>query len=231
MRRILICLLCLSLLVLPARAAENEKYVALTFDDGPSGRYTRTLLDGLAERNVKATFLLCGYRMEQFPEITQRIFDEGHEIGYHGYTHNNMKEMSRRTIAAEIIDSQNLLPEDCEPVFLRPPGGCCSDGVRQVAEARLLAILGWSVDPRDWATSDTISIERTVMKNVKDGDIILLHDMSTSSVQAALDIIDTLKQQGFTFVTVSELAKIRGVRLKPGVTYNSFPPKESDSVK
>ena len=231
MRRILSLLLCLGLLAIPARAAEAEKYVALTFDDGPSGRYTRQLLDGLAERNVKATFFLCGYRMAEFPDITQRIFSEGHEIGYHGYSHKNMKEMSRRTIAAEIIDSQNLLPEDCEPIFLRPPGGCCSDGVRQVAEVRLLAILNWSVDPRDWATTDTLSIERSVMKNIKDGDIILLHDMSASSVRAALDIIDSLEKEGFHFVTVSELAKIRGVRIKPGVTYKSFPPKEEEQVK
>ena len=226
MRRLLICLLCLSLMALPVRAAEGEKYVALTFDDGPSGRFTVQLLDGLADRKVKATFLLCGYRMEQFPEITQRIFSEGHEIGYHGFSHKNMKEMSRRSIGQELIDSQALLPEDCDPVFLRPPGGCCSDGVRQVAEVRLLSILGWSVDPRDWATTDTISIERAVMKNIHDGDIILLHDMSASSVMAALDIIDSLQKEGFRFVTVSQLAKIRHVRLKPGVTYNCFPPED-----
>ena len=226
MRRILLCLLCLNLLILPARAMDGDKYVALTFDDGPSGRFTQQLLDGLLERKVKATFLLCGYRMAQFPDLTQRIFSEGHEIGYHGYTHNNMQEMSRRTIAQEIIDSGNLLPEDCEPVFLRPPGGCCSDGVRQVAQVRLLSILGWSVDPRDWATRDTISIERAVLRNIKDGDIILLHDMSASSVMAALDIIDSLQKEGFRFVTASQLAKIRHVRLKPGVTYNCFPPEE-----
>ena len=148
MRRFLAVLAVLSLLVIPVDAAETTKYVALTFDDGPSGRYTRRLLDGLWEREVKATFLLCGYRIKDYPDITQRIFDEGHEIGYHGYTHKNMKEMSRRTVASEIMDTQALLPEGCEPVFLRPPGGCCSDAVRQVAEARQLAILSWSVDPR-----------------------------------------------------------------------------------
>ena len=168
---------------------------------------------------MKATFLLCGYRIKDYPDITQRIFDEGHEIGYHGYTHKNMKEMSRRTVASEIMDTQALLPEGCEPVFLRPPGGCCSDAVRQVAEARQLAILSWSVDPRDWATSDTAAVERAVLKNVKDGDIVLLHDMTVSSVQAALDIVDVLKDQGYEIVTVSELVKLRGVNLKPGKTY------------
>ena len=220
MRRFLAVLAVLSLLVIPVDAAETTKYVALTFDDGPSGRYTRRLLDGLWEREVKATFLLCGYRIKDYPDITQRIFDEGHEIGYHGYTHKNMKEMSRRTVASEIMDTQALLPEGCEPVFLRPPGGCCSDAVRQVAEARQLAILSWSVDPRDWATSDTAAVERAVLK---DGDIVLLHDMTVSSVQAALDIVDVLKDQGYEIVTVSELVKLRGVNLKPGKTYTSFP--------
>ena len=97
MRRFLAILLCLTFLPLPARAAET-KYVALTFDDGPSGKHTRQLLDGLYDRGVQATFLLCGYRIKEYPDIAQRIFDEGHEIGCHGYSHKNMKTMSRRIL-------------------------------------------------------------------------------------------------------------------------------------
>lgn len=230
MRRFLSLLLCLSMVVLPVRGAEETKYVALTFDDGPSGRYTRTLLDGLYERGVKATFLLCGYRIKDYPDITQRILDEGHEIGYHGYSHKNMQELSRRNIASEIIDTDALLPEGCHPRFLRPPGGCCSDAVRQVAQARGLVILGWSVDPRDWATKDAAAVERTVLKNVSDGDIVLLHDMSTSSVEAALTIIDALQKRNFEIVTVSELARLRGATLKAGEMYHSFPPKKVDET-
>ncbi len=226
MRRILALLLCAAFFVLPVQAEEKTKYVALTFDDGPSGKYTRQLLDGLYDRGVKATFLLCGYRIRDYPDIAQRIFDEGHEIGYHGYTHQSMKQMSRRAIAAEILDTQALLPEGCTPVFLRPPGGCCSDGVRQVAEARRLAILNWSVDPRDWATEDTAAIERAVLINIQDGDVVLLHDMTTSSVQAALDIVDVLQRKNFELVTVSQLAKLRDVPLKPGAVYSSFPARE-----
>ena len=222
MRRIVALVLCLSFLVLPVQAQE-AKYVALTFDDGPSGKYTRQLLDGLYDRGVQATFLLCGYRMRDYPDLTRRIYDEGHEIGYHGFTHKNMKTMSRREIARELTDSQALLPEGCRPVFLRPPGGCCSDAVRQVAEARNLAIVNWSVDPRDWATHDTAAVERSVLKNIKDGDIVLLHDMSASSVQAALDIIDVLLEQEYEIVTVSCLARLREAKLKPGQTYSRFP--------
>ena len=230
MKRFLTGILLLGLMVLPVRAADT-KYVALTFDDGPSGKYTRSLLDGLAYRGAKATFLLCGYRMEQYPDITQRIFDEGHEIGYHGFSHKTMQDMSRKTIGQELIDSRALLPEGCEPVFFRPPGGFVTDGVRQVAEVRQLAILSWSVDPKDWATTSVGNIESAVLTRVQDGDIMLLHDMSTSSVQAALDIVDVLQQQGYRFVTVSELAKLRKTPIRPGRMYAQFPPKTEETIK
>ena len=223
MRRVLVLLLSLSFLVLPVRAAYGSRYVALTFDDGPSGKYTRALLDGLYDRGAKATFLLCGYRIKDYPDIAQRILEEGHEIGYHGYSHDSMKAMSRRGIAQELMDTQALLPEGCHPVFFRPPGGLSSDAVQQVAQARGLAILHWSVDPHDWETHNEQAIEKAVLNQVKDGDIILLHDMTTASVEAALDIVDALLKQDYEFVTVSELARIRGIRPKPGAVYNKFP--------
>ena len=226
MRRIFVLLLSFSFLALPARAAYGSKYVALTFDDGPSGKYTRALLDGLYDRGAKATFLLCGYRIKDYPDITQRIFEEGHEIGLHGYSHKNMQTMSRREIAEELITTQSLLPEGCHPAFFRPPGGLSSDAVIQVAQARGLAILHWSVDPHDWERSDTAAIEKTVLKTVSDGDIILLHDMSDSSVRAALDIVDALLKEDYEFVTVSELARLRGLRPKGGTVYTKFPPKD-----
>lgn len=231
MRRLLTALLIISLVALPAQAVDSKKYVALTFDDGPSGKYTQTLLDGLALRGARCTFLLCGYRMEQYPELTQRIFSEGHEIGYHGFSHNSMRNMSRRQIGEELIDSQALLPEDCDPVFFRPPGGFVTDSVRQVAQVRQLALLSWSVDPRDWATNDRQQIEDYVLKYVKDGDIVLLHDMTSSSVQAALDLVDVLQNQGYRFVTVSELARLRRRQIRPGEVYRSFPARQEEKMK
>lgn len=222
MRRVCALLCCLWLLTLPVSA--EGKYVALTFDDGPSGRYTDRLLDGLKERGAKATFLLCGYRVKEYPAQTQRIVEEGHEVGNHGYSHKNMQELGRRRIAQEILDTEALLPEGCQVRFLRPPGGCCSDGVRQVAEARNLAILNWSVDPKDWAVQNPAAIEQAVVKHVSDGDVILLHDMSDSSVTAALHIIDQLAAQGYQFVTASQLAALKGCIPKAGKTYTHFPP-------
>ena len=228
MRRLLALLVSITFLAIPVRAAHGSRYVALTFDDGPSGKYTRALLDGLYDRGAKATFLLCGYRIKDYPDIAQRIFEEGHEIGFHGYSHDSMKSMSRRGIAQELMDTEALLPEGCHPAFLRPPGGFSSDAVQQVAQARGLAILHWSVDPRDWEIHSEQAIEKAVLAQVQDGDIILLHDMSTASVEAALDIVDALLQQDYEFVTVSELARIRGMRPRPGVVYQKFPPQNRE---
>ena len=102
MRRILSFILCLSLLIFPSVRAEEPQYVALTFDDGPSGRFTRRLLAGLEERQVQATFLLCGYRLKDYPTEAKRILAEGHEIGLHGYSHDPMNKMSRRELEQEL---------------------------------------------------------------------------------------------------------------------------------
>ena len=221
MRRIFAVLLCISLLIFPIHG-EQTRYVALTFDDGPSGRFTRRLLEGLEQRGVKATFLLCGYRLKDDPKTAKRIFEEGHEIGLHGYSHDDMGKMSRKKAAKEIADTYALLPKGCKPVFLRPPGGSSGEGLKQAAKDAGLALLSWSNDPRDWAVRDADAVQAAVLADVRDGDVILLHDMSNSSVDAALGIIDSLLSQGFRFVTVSELAKIRGITPVPGKNYTCF---------
>ena len=221
MQRILAILLCLCLMM-PV-SAKAEQYVALTFDDGPSGRFTRALLDGLKKRDVKATFLICGYRIKDYPKEAQRIANEGHEIGLHGYSHGCMAKMCQEELEREIADTLALLPEGCPPAFLRPPGGKYSDAVIDAAKQADLGILSWSVDPKDWASQDATAIRQTVVKRIRDGDVVLLHDMSDSSVEAALAIIDELKMQGFTFVTVSQLAKLKNVTIQPGKVYERFP--------
>ncbi len=215
--------LCLSLLGVPVARGAEPQYVALTFDDGPSGRFTRRLLDGLAERGVQATFLLCGYRLEEYGALAQRIYAEGHEIGLHGYSHKDMGKMTCGEIQAELRATLALLPEGCHPAFLRPPGGSVSPAVAEAARAQGLGILNWAVDPRDWATRDPASVETAVLKQVRDGDVILLHDMGDSSVEAALYIVDRLLEQGFCLVTASRLAALRGVEIEPGASYFRFP--------
>jgi len=223
MRRILAVLLCILLLCPAAAASQKKRYVALTFDDGPSGRFTRRLLEGLEQRDAKATFLLCGYRMAENPALTREIWESGHEIGCHGYSHCCMENMCLETLRKELADTRALLPEGCSPVFLRPPGGKWNAAVCRAAEEAGLAILKWSVDPRDWAVHDSEAVTRAVVEHVRDGDVILLHDMSDSSVTAALEIVDTLQAAGYQFVTASELAALRGITPEPGNYYCRFP--------
>ena len=227
MKRLTAMILCLCLLTFPIHAAKTEKLVALTFDDGPSGKFTRKLLEGLEARDAKATFLLCGYRMEQYPELTERIFREGHEIGLHGYSHKFMQNMCRTEVTEEIRRGMDLLPEGCEAAFLRSPGGLCGSCVMDAAADQGLSILHWSVDPKDWATHDADAIEKEILDHVQDGDVILLHDMSDSSVEAALAIIDELQEEGYRFVTASELARANGISLVPGKKYTRFAPPAS----
>ena len=221
MRRIFTGLLCALMLTGLVRADAGAQYVALTFDDGPSGRFTRRLLDGLRERDAKATFLLCGYRILEYPAEAERIAAEGHEIGLHGYSHDPMCDMTEAQVAAEIRKTAALLPGGA--VFLRPPGGKYNEATTAAAKKAGLAILSWSLDPKDWATDDTAIIVSRVVEKVKDVDVILLHDMSDSSVTAALRIVDRLQARGFRFVTVSHLAQIKGTELQPGQVYRNFP--------
>ena len=227
MRRFLAMILCVSLLMIPVRGEEQTKYAVLTFDDGPSGRFTRRLLDGLAERNVKATFLLCGYRIKDYPNEAQRIADEGHEIGIHGYSHDSMCAMSQSQVDREILDTAALLPQGVRPVFLRPPGGQCGDAMCLAAKRQGLAVLNWSLDTKDWSLKNADAITRRVLDNIRDGDVILMHDMYDSSVDAALAIIDALTAKGYKFVTATELVQLRGAKLTAGEVYCSFPGGDS----
>ena len=222
LRRLLCLFFCFCLLPQPAWAKSTSKYVALTFDDGPSGRYTARLLEGLSKRKVTATFFLCGYRMKEYPALTEKIQAAGHEIGLHGYSHSSMKNMDPQALERELNDSLALLPAGCKPVFLRPPGGATSKGVQDAARQAGLAVLGWSVDPRDWDSQDVPAITAAVTSNIRPGDVILLHDMSDSSVDAALAIVDQLQKQGFCFVTAKELARLRGYPTEPGRIYKHF---------
>ncbi len=218
----LCAVLCACFLNFPVGPAEPVKYVALTFDDGPSGRFTARLLEGLAEREVKATFFLCGYRLRDYPGTAEDIFQAGHEIGVHGFSHKDMGKMSKKEALSEIERTVALLPEGCRPVFLRPPGGSVGEGLKQSARLSGLAILNWSVDPKDWENHDAATVEASVISQVQSGDVILLHDMYDGSVDAALAIIDRLQAQGFRFVTVSELAALCGVSPKSGQVYRRF---------
>lgn len=225
MRRFFALFFALFLLIAPVRAETGAKYAALTFDDGPSGRITRALLEGLEQRNVRATFFLCGYRLADYGEVATEIRRQGHEVGLHGYSHDSMAKMSPATLRRELEDTYALFPTGCPVSLMRPPGGAANETVQSVAREMNLSVIFWSVDPKDWATDDTDLILSRMLAGTGDGDVILLHDMDMSSVQAALALVDELKEEGYTFLTVSQLAMLRLTQLKPGESYEGFAPR------
>ena len=205
----------------PLRWENAKGFIALTFDDGPSGSITARLLDGLKARDVHATFFLCNYRIQAYPELLQRYIAEGHEVANHSATHATLTACSAAGLASEIdrTNSAIVSKTGSSPVLLRPPGGAYNQAVLSALRSRGMSCVLWSVDPQDWKYRNTETVVRNVLSAAGDGDIVLLHDMYNSSVDAALSIIDTLQARGYCFVTVSELAQYKGVSLLPGVVY------------
>jgi len=203
------------------RYEDAKGYLALTFDDGPSGEITTRLLDGLKKRDVHATFFLCNYRIQSYPDLLPRYLKEGHEIGNHSANHTILTTCDTGRLASE-LDQTNFSIEKyagVKPTLMRPPGGGYNGAVLSAAADRDMSCVMWSIDPQDWKYHDRQTVAQSILSHVKDGDIILLHDMYNTSVDAALLVIDTLQAQGYCFVTVSELADIKGVDLAPGGVY------------
>lgn len=197
--------------------------VALTFDDGPRSTTTGRLLEGLALREVPATFFLVGERIAGNEELIREMASQGHQIGVHTFDHVRVTELSRREFDLQVSKTRALLTDILGPgdYWLRPPYGIVDASVEQWADGPLIL---WSVDPEDWKDKHTDRIVAAVTGQVKDGDIILMHDIYDTSVDAALRIVDELLGRGYCFVTVEQLMALRGVQPEKGALYTALVP-------
>lgn len=185
---------------------EVKPVVALTFDDGPNASSTPILLDGLKERKVRATFFLIGENVEkdENEKIVKRMYEEGHLIGNHTYTHCNLSKLETGEAKKELEQTDTVIEKITgkQPVFVRAPYG----ELPVDSEQDLSRIyIGWTVDPLDWMTEDAGAVVKTVVEEINPGDVILLHDCYPSSVQAAIRIVDLLQGKGYEFVTADHL--------------------------
>ena len=201
---------------------EEPPLVAITFDDGPRTDTTAALLEGLALREVPATFFLVGERIPGNEALIRDMAAAGHQIGVHTYDHVLMTELKRGEYDGQVAHTREELERILGPgaYWLRPPYGIVNESVTAWADGPLIL---WSVDPEDWKDGDVERIVQTVTGRVKDGDIILMHDIYQSSVEAALAIVDQLQGEGFCFVTVEQLMELRRVEPAPGALYSCFP--------
>ena len=200
--------------------AEATKYVALTFDDGPRRDTTARLLDGLRQRGASATFFLLGEQIGGNEDLVERMAAEGHQVGNHSWSHAKLQGASRTTVDSEIGKTDGLLHQLLGEgtYWVRPPYGLLDP---QQLSWFTVPLVHWMVDPEDWRLRNADKDVAAVLKAVKPGDIILMHDTVPASVDAALRIVDTLQSQGYTFVTVEELLQLSGVTPEPGVMYRS----------
>ncbi len=183
---------------------DEEKKIAITFDDGPHPTYTEELLDGLKERGVKATFFVLGEHAQLHPELVKRMKEEGHLIGNHTYSHMQLKDNNWDEYRKELITTNDVLREIIgdEVVYVRPPYGSWDKSFEE--ELNMFPVL-WTVDSRDWCSTDAAKVANRVVRDAEEGDIILMHDYYASTVTAALDVVDELQAEGYSFVTVEEI--------------------------
>lgn len=201
-------------------AKKEKKYVALTFDDGPSS-FTNRLLDCLEKNKAKATFFMVGKEIEYFSDEVKRMKNLGCELGNHTYSHADLTGLSPEDISSEIGAVDNLLMEltGQGASVVRPPYGSVNSTVKSVVGTPMIL---WSIDTLDWESQDPQKIAEIVRSQAEDGSIILLHDIFSTSVDAAEIFIPEMIKEGYQFVTVHELAEKNGIKLQTGTTYSDL---------
>lgn len=192
------------------KSTSETKKIALTFDDGPSRQNTEEILSILKEYSVPATFFVIGQNAEKDPERIKMIYDAGHEIGNHTYSHAYITKISKDTLRDEVIKTEKILQDITgeKPVVFRPPGGFYNDETLDILEEMGYVSILWSLDTRDWSMPKSDTVASKVEEDATGGDIILFHDLEDKRLptpKALRRIIPHLIENGYEFVTISEM--------------------------
>lgn len=197
-----------------------DKIVAFTFDDGPS-EYTMEIVNTLVLNNSKATFFELGNRMKYNQEIVKNVLNNGMEIGSHTYAHKNLNKLTIEEIDEE-INSTNIIFNEItgENIkLLRPPYGNANELVKSRVNT---PIITWNIDTNDWLYKDSEHVYNHIIENIESGDIILMHDVYSETVEAVKKVVPYLIEKGYKITTVSELAKYNNIELKEKEVYRSL---------
>ena len=196
---------------------ENAKLVAFTFDDGPS-KYTLDIVDILEKYNASATFFEVGYNIKAHPEVTKEVSERGFEIANHTTDHSKLTKLTESKYLSKINDNNTIFKEITgkDMPYLRPPYGSYNDKIKAKAG---VPIVTWSLDTRDWESRNKDKIIDMVMSNIKEGDIILFHDLYESTKDAVKELMPLLKEEGYQVVSVTELFASKGIILEVGTSY------------
>ena len=190
----------------PPAANSGNKVIALTFDDGP-GPYTAHLLDILDQYGAKATFFLIGSKVSGQASVVHSIQARGHQLGNHSWSHPELPKLSVDQIAGEIDRTNEAIRQatGVKPSILRPPYGAVNGVVLEQLRLRNMSSILWSVDTRDWADRNSQIVCSRAVAGARPEAVILMHDIHQTSVNAVPCILSSLKQQGYSFVTIQRL--------------------------
>ena len=196
----------------------DKKLIAFTFDDGPS-MATSQLLDHLDEFQARVTFFVVGNRVSNYSDILKRAYDMGNLIGSHTYSHQNLFQLDSYEIINDLKKTNENIKQITEQdtVYLRPPYGNINEDIMRIADMHVIL---WDLDTEDWKYKNKDIIADYIVKHAHDGAIILLHDLYETSVQGALQAMKTLKKEGYAFVTIEEMAKLKNITLDKESCYH-----------
>jgi len=198
----------------------TDTVIALSFDDGP-GIYTNDFLDLLEEYNVRATFCVIGNLVNTQKEALKRAVDIGCEVVGHSWDHKNLAKLPPDAVRKQLTDTRDIIQSvtgKSTPLF-RPPYGESNETMKEIAAELGLSLINWNVDPEDWNTKDSEEVYNAVMMQVKDGAIILSHEIYKSTLDAYRRLIPDLLHMGYKIVTVTELLTLREGEIEPGKVY------------
>jgi peptidoglycan/xylan/chitin deacetylase (PgdA/CDA1 family) len=201
----------------------NKPIVALSFDDGPS-TYTRQILKCLAAHNAVATFVVLGNRVNSYAETIQQAYAQGCEIISHTWDHKDLAKLSVAEISVELVRTNDAIARVTgrAPNLFRPPYGRYNDTVSAVAKEKGLSLVLWSVDSLDWSSRDSKAVQAKILRNVKNGSIILCHDLYGSTADAMEALIPELQSRGFQFVTLTQILQMNDGKIVPGKVYSQM---------
>ena len=201
----------------------SRPMIALTFDDGPKASVTGRILDSLQANGGRATFFMVGSNVNANAGIIKRMVAQGCEVANHTHDHKYISKLSAEGIISQIGSTNQKIEAICgvSPVLMRPPGGYIDARSLSVVGNMGMSAIMWSIDTRDWQHRNAQRTIDTVLSQVRDGDIILMHDIYSTSADAAVVLIPELTARGYQLVTVSELAAYRG-GAAPGHKYSQF---------
>ncbi len=200
---------------------KNKKAVALTFDDGPNNDKTNKIVDLLEQNKAHATFFMVGNRMEYGKETILNVLNKGNEIGSHSYNHKNMKRMKLEDVIRGEEKTKEIYNAITgkEILYTRVPYGNITNKIKNNLNT---VFINWNLDTEDWLHRNKEHIVNYVMENVSDGDIILMHDLYDSTIEAVEELLPKLYAEGYQVVSISELAQLKGKTLENHEVYRSI---------